>query len=338
MRRPSDGEAWTAGAFVQEAARDDPDATLLLPHALGKEEVAEIRVEYAGDRVLQPMGDDVFAVGARTSWYPNLGPFRDLATYRLTFQVPLGLQVVATGREVEASDADQRHVQVWESKTPIRVTGFNYGELRRAGRARRLHLDRVGDLHHQGPARGPRLHRGGAAQRQPVGRRVRYRRQPDAAGRGGGRARSSGPGGLDRSEPARQVGAGRRDERRAHRLELLRSTPLRPGRDHAAVAVVVRAIVAGPHLHALPRLPRQRAPHADRRADAARLRERRADRADRLPRVRAPVVGPPGGLGELPRRVALRGVRRVHRRPGGRARQRARRPRMRSGRKRAIAS
>lgn len=129
MRRPSAGDAWTAGAFVQEAAREDPDATLLLPHALSKDEVAEIKVEYAGDRVLEPMGDNVFAVGARTIWYPNLGPFRDLATYRLTFNLPLGLQVVATGREVEARDADQRHEQVWESKTPIRVTGFNYGNF-----------------------------------------------------------------------------------------------------------------------------------------------------------------------------------------------------------------
>jgi hypothetical protein len=58
----------------------DADAAVVFPEALTKGEAVEVRVEYAGSEVVRSVGGS-WSVGARESWYPNLGGFSDLATY-----------------------------------------------------------------------------------------------------------------------------------------------------------------------------------------------------------------------------------------------------------------
>lgn len=124
-------EAWQPAAFIQEAAKEDADAVVILPEALAEGEVGELRIEYAGEQVLYDAGDDNYVVRARDSWYPNLGAFTDTASYAMTYKVPKDLQVISVGEEVESHDAGEQHVQVWRSDQPIRVAGFNYGQFKK---------------------------------------------------------------------------------------------------------------------------------------------------------------------------------------------------------------
>jgi hypothetical protein len=73
------------------------------------------------------MGNGVFYVGARGSWYPNTGT-SDRARYLLKFQCPKAYTVVATGDLVkEWEEGDQRRA-LWESRSELPVAGFNYGD------------------------------------------------------------------------------------------------------------------------------------------------------------------------------------------------------------------
>jgi Peptidase family M1 domain len=114
--------------FLQGSAGS---AALLFREPLHAGALAVVRVRYAGDGVLEDDGARIYQVKGRSNWYPNLGVFRDRATYDLTFRVPKSNTVVAVGelmREtVEAGEA----VSVWRASEPISVAGFNYGDFQR---------------------------------------------------------------------------------------------------------------------------------------------------------------------------------------------------------------
>jgi hypothetical protein len=90
-----------------------------------------LRLSYQGRDVLHDTGDGSYAVEARQSWYPNLGTFRDTATFDLTYRVPKGKQVVSVGERVSDRSEGATQVSVWKAARPIRVAGFNYGKFRR---------------------------------------------------------------------------------------------------------------------------------------------------------------------------------------------------------------
>jgi len=121
-------------AFVQEDEKADANAAVVFPEALAKGAQVTLRLAYAGDKVLKDLGEKNFAVEARSSWYPNLGVFTDPATFTLTFRVPAGNEVVATGRLVEAKAEGGRSVSVWQSDGPLTVAGFNYGRFKKLER------------------------------------------------------------------------------------------------------------------------------------------------------------------------------------------------------------
>jgi hypothetical protein len=129
--RPAGGEGWTAVPFVQEERLEDADAAVVLPERLPKGAELELRLAYRGNEVLFDLGFEVFAVGARESWYPNLGVFRDPATFELTYRVPKDKEVVSVGRRVRVGNEGGLEVSVWRAEQPIRVAGFNYGRFRR---------------------------------------------------------------------------------------------------------------------------------------------------------------------------------------------------------------
>jgi hypothetical protein len=118
-------------AWIQEEAKEDPDAAVVLPAALAAGDVVSLKLSYKGDEVLHEQGDDNYAVGARTSWYPNLGSFSDPATFDLTFRVPKKKMVVAVGREVDTKQEGDDSVSRWKADRPIRVAGFNYGVFKK---------------------------------------------------------------------------------------------------------------------------------------------------------------------------------------------------------------
>jgi Peptidase family M1 domain len=76
--------------------------------------------------VIADVGNGVLYVGARGSWYPNLGTYTR-ASYDLTFRYPEHLTLVATGRRVEEGAADGWKHSRWVSDGPFSVAGFNLG-------------------------------------------------------------------------------------------------------------------------------------------------------------------------------------------------------------------
>jgi hypothetical protein len=117
-------------SFIQEDKDNDPDFYVILPKPLAKGERYTIRTMYEGkDAVSNEGGGNYFPV-ARTSWYPNAG-FKDYATYDLTFRVPKGMKMAATGLPVREINEGNQTISEWRSEIPMAVGGFNFGQMRR---------------------------------------------------------------------------------------------------------------------------------------------------------------------------------------------------------------
>jgi hypothetical protein len=134
---PAGGEpAWTPAPFIQENADEDSDAAVVFPAALkaGAKYLLKVAYHGVGKRVLRESGDGNFTVGARDSWYPNVGAFTDLADFELTFRTPQKSknQVVAVGMEASNKIEGDQRVAVWKSTHPLRVAGFNYGNFKKS--------------------------------------------------------------------------------------------------------------------------------------------------------------------------------------------------------------
>ncbi len=117
-------------AFIQEDKDNDADFYIILPKPLAKGERYTVRTVYEGkDAVSNEGGGNYFPV-ARTSWYPNAG-FKDYATYDLTFRVPKGMKMAATGLPVREINEGNQTISEWRSEIPLAVGGFNFGDMRR---------------------------------------------------------------------------------------------------------------------------------------------------------------------------------------------------------------
>ena len=128
---PPDSDAWSPAAYIQEKEDEDSDAAVVLPAAPDAGTSLRLRLRYEGKDVLHSRGEGTFAVEARQSWYPNLGTFREPATFDLTYRIPKGKQVVSVGERVSEKTEGGVNVSVWRAARPIRVAGFNYGKFRR---------------------------------------------------------------------------------------------------------------------------------------------------------------------------------------------------------------
>jgi hypothetical protein len=118
-----------AGLFTR-MFRDElrgADVALQFSEPLPRGAAVRLTLAYEGRDVLDG-SDGRYSVGARDSWYPNLGTFDDLATYAMTFRYPSKNVLVAVGELIsEKTDGGQK-VAAWRSDVPIRVAGFNYGD------------------------------------------------------------------------------------------------------------------------------------------------------------------------------------------------------------------
>ncbi len=126
--------AFTSLPFVQEPTDEDADAAVIFPNPLVQGDTITLRLVYKGDEVLEDAGDGNYVVGARTSWYPNVGTFSDPATFDLTFRVPKRNEVLSVGTRIEAREVDGFAYSRFRAEHPIRVAGFNYGEFRKLER------------------------------------------------------------------------------------------------------------------------------------------------------------------------------------------------------------
>ena len=126
------GENGTALPFVQEDKNDDADFGVILPKALGEGEKFTVTTTYAGkDAVTNEGGGNYFPI-ARSSWYPNnpTASLGEYTTYDMTFRIPKGMKIAATGTLVSDSEDSGQNVTVWKSEAPQTVAGFNFGKFK----------------------------------------------------------------------------------------------------------------------------------------------------------------------------------------------------------------
>jgi len=127
-------EAFAPVPFIQEDEEEDADLGVLLPEGLSSGEPLRLRLLYEGKEVLQNAGDGNFVVGARDSWYPNLGAFTELSAFDLGYRCPKAYQIVSVGEMIEDRIEGEERVSTWRSDRPIRVAGFNYGKFQKLTR------------------------------------------------------------------------------------------------------------------------------------------------------------------------------------------------------------
>jgi len=116
--------------FIQEPKEEDASFYVIFPVPLEKDREYQLGIEYQGNKVVYDYGGGNFAVGARTSWYPNVNTFSDPATFELTFAHPKKGALVSVGKRVDEKTEGKTVRSQWRSDIPLKVAGFNYGRYK----------------------------------------------------------------------------------------------------------------------------------------------------------------------------------------------------------------
>jgi hypothetical protein len=136
------GEKNESLSFIQEDKNEDYQFFVILPQPLAAGQKYTITTAYDGKDAVMRTGDGNYYPVARENWYPNnaSSALGDYTAYDLTFRIPKGLQMAATGTMVSAKDEGDHNVSVWKSESPITVAGFNFGKFK----ADQANLDKLG--------------------------------------------------------------------------------------------------------------------------------------------------------------------------------------------------
>lgn len=119
-------------SFIQEDKNDDANFWVILPRPLSLGEKYTITTTYDGKDVVVAEGGNNYYPIAREDWYPNQvgGGLGNYSSYDLTFRIPKGLNMAATGVLVSDQDQGGQNVSVWKSAVPLTVAGFNVGSFK----------------------------------------------------------------------------------------------------------------------------------------------------------------------------------------------------------------
>jgi len=116
-------------SFIQEDKKDDAGFFVILPKALTAGEKCTITTVYGGkEAIINEGGGNYFPV-AREDWYPN-SRFGEYESYDMTFRIPKGMKIAATGSLVSSADEGSQNVSVWKSEVPQAVAGFQFGKMK----------------------------------------------------------------------------------------------------------------------------------------------------------------------------------------------------------------
>jgi hypothetical protein len=135
-------EKQQALSFIQEDKNDDADFWVILPRPLGLGEKYTITSTY-GDKhtissanylkdAVENKGSGNYYPIARGNWYPNnvAGGLGQYVAYDMTFRIPKGMTMAATGVRVNESSDGGQSVTVWKSAVPQSLASFNFGRFK----------------------------------------------------------------------------------------------------------------------------------------------------------------------------------------------------------------
>jgi hypothetical protein len=134
-------EKQQALSFIQEDKNDDADLWVILPRPLGLGEKYTITSTYEEKHTIIGAHDFKDAVEnkgsgnyyplARSDWYPNnVAGLGQYVSYDMTFRIPKGMTMAATGIRVSESSDGGQSVTVWKSAVPQPLASFNFGRFK----------------------------------------------------------------------------------------------------------------------------------------------------------------------------------------------------------------
>jgi hypothetical protein len=106
--------------------RGDDLIGIVMPAPMEKGRPIKLSFKYSGP-VMFNAGGDVIYVGARGTWYPNVGPA--FSNFDLTFECPSDWSVVGTGKQVSSTISDGKRTTHFVTTKPIGRAGFNLGKF-----------------------------------------------------------------------------------------------------------------------------------------------------------------------------------------------------------------
>jgi hypothetical protein len=119
--------------FIQEDKNDDADFAVILPKPLAAGEKYTVTIAYSGrEAVTNEGGGNYYPhFAARSSWFPNNpnGGLGEFTAYDMTFHIPKGMRIAATGELVSETNDGGQNQTVWKSG-PQTVAGFNFGKFK----------------------------------------------------------------------------------------------------------------------------------------------------------------------------------------------------------------
>jgi hypothetical protein len=120
---------------VRESLLRDGGGVILLlsssPLVRGRRYEIEFRNEGS---VIHSAGNNVYFVGSRENWYPNLST--QFSPYEVTFRHPKGLDLVVAGEPAGDSSEGDWNIVRRRLPTPVRFLGFNLGDYEHVSLAR----------------------------------------------------------------------------------------------------------------------------------------------------------------------------------------------------------
>ena len=119
-------------SFIQENKNEDADFYVILPKPLSRGERYTMTTIYEGKDAVQNTGGGNYYPVARGDWYPANpgGGLGDYATFDLTFHIPKGMKMAASGSLVRENTEDGHSVTEWRSDVPEPVAGFQFGRMK----------------------------------------------------------------------------------------------------------------------------------------------------------------------------------------------------------------
>jgi hypothetical protein len=125
------GEDGQALSFIQEDKNQDSQFWVILPKGLAAGQEYTITSAYSGKDAIANEGGGNYYPVARESWYPGSERWDDFTRFDITFSIPKGMDLVATGRQISSVNEGKQTISRWESEQAQPVAGFQIGKFKK---------------------------------------------------------------------------------------------------------------------------------------------------------------------------------------------------------------